>query len=258
MEYGDLLDEMFELYKKKFLLFTGICAVVFLPVYLLAFGLGGMFGASVVGVLLLPLNFVVTAAMTWAVSQSYLGKDATIAGSYKAIKPKILAFIGTMIVASIIIGFGCLLLIIPGIIFYFWYAFLSQVYVVEGKTWSEARNRSKQLAAGQWGRIFVLGFLAGLLAWIVTMIITWPASFLMGAANASNPGAMVGASGASVVYGVLQAVATSLVTPIQVIVFVLLYYDIRIRKEGFDIEMLAQSMGESLTSDSTQPDPTSV
>ena len=240
-----LLDEMFDLYRKNFLLFAGIAGVVYLPVYVIIYSsLAGVYAGGIAGVLMIPLSFTATAAATWAVSQTYIGKPTTILGAYQAIIRRILPFAGTMIVASLIISAGFLLLVIPGIIFSFWYAFISEVFIIEGKASSEARRRSRQLAAGQWGRIFSLGLIAGLLTVIVNAILTSPVQALTIAGQGEPTGAL---------YGLASGLASTLTMPIQIIAFVLLYYDVRVRKEGFDIEMLAQSMGESVAQPGPNP-----
>jgi hypothetical protein len=42
---------------------------------------------------------------------------------------------------------------------------------------------------------------------------------------------------------IVQALGLTLIVPIFPIVIVLVYYDTRIRKEGFDIELMAQQVG---------------
>ena len=56
------------------------------------------------------------------------------------------------------------------------------------------------------------------------------------------PGAALDPSNAFVFDQVASAIAAVFVGPITYIGVTLLYYDMRIRKEGFDIEMLAQSL----------------
>lgn len=236
MSYGDIFDELFDLYKKHFALFFGISAVVFIPVYVLAYALGGVSAYAVSMVAGGLLNYLVIAATTYAVSQCYLGNTTTIAESYKAVGRKIVPFLITMIGVGIIIGAGLLLLVIPGLIFAFWYAFISEVYILEDKTGREARDRSKELAAGNWDRIFVLGLLSFILMAIVSAVFELPLGLI--------PSAGMMAGGISgLAEGILTGLAATLTTPIQVMAFVLLYYDIRVRKEGFDIRMLASNMG---------------
>lgn len=241
MGYVDLLDETFDLYRRNFLLFFGIAAVVLIPMSLVTYALGE-FAAVVSVILLIPLHYVVIAAATWAVSQCYLGKKATIASSYQAIARRAISFLLTMLLASIMIGFGFLLLIIPGVIFCFWYAFISEVFIVEGKSYSGARNRSKELAAGHWGRIFVVGCITILITTIVQYVFTLPLAFVLGFGIGGDLG-IGGMTGA--LYGLVEGLASALSTPILVIAFVLLYYDIRVRKEGFDLQLLAENLGET-------------
>ncbi|MHB0913118.1 MAG: hypothetical protein ACYC2Y_06695 [Armatimonadota bacterium] len=242
MDYGGILDEMFALYKKNFLLFMGIVGLGVIPMQLIGQMAQRHYWLFIPYVLLLvPLNYLMTAAGTWAVSQKYLGREATIAGAYDAVRRRAWAFIGTMFVTSLIIGCGTLLCIVPGIIFGFWYAFVSQVFVLEGKDWGDARARSRELAEGQWGRIFVLGLLASLIVGVITYILVIPFQFLL--MGGLQPTALPGTPQLFGM-GLASGIGSALAMPIQVITFVLLYYDIRIRKEGFDIEMLAESLGE--------------
>jgi hypothetical protein len=44
-----------------------------------------------------------------------------------------------------------------------------------------------------------------------------------------------------------------LATPIGASAFILLYYDLRIRKEGFDLEMLARSMSSDTETGGVAP-----
>jgi len=242
LSYGDLFDETFELYKSKFLVLAGIAGVVYLPLYVIAYGLGGPIGQGLAAVLSLPLTYLVMAATTYAVSQLYLGNETTIADSYKSIRPRAVPFFGTMMLAGIFIFGGMLACIVPGVMLAFRYSFISQVFIIEGLSSTPARHRSAQLAEGQYGRIFVVGLLASLLVWIGSAIITIPAqmialAFGRTAYGFSTPGYFV--------MGVSQGLAQALITPIEVIALVLLYFDVRVRKEGFDVELLASSLASS-------------
>ncbi len=146
-----------------------------------------------------------------------------------------------MIMAYLLVVAGMLLLIIPAIIFAFWVAFTSEVVVLEAKSGSGAISRSRELAGGQWLRIFVVGLLTALLVLIAQTIITIPVELIgpLGNELASQAGGFPG-----FVYGFAGGIAQCIATPIQIIAFVLLYYDVRVRKEGFDLEMLAANLGE--------------
>ncbi|MCE5315537.1 MAG: glycerophosphoryl diester phosphodiesterase membrane domain-containing protein [Armatimonadota bacterium] len=240
LSYGDLFDELFDLYKKHFVLFVGISAVVEVPIYAILYAIGGKGASVAVSVLSGVIAYVVMAATTWAVSQCYLGNETSIADSYKAIGHRLVPFFVTMIVVGLCIFAGFLLLVIPGIILAFRFAFVSEVFILEGKTLKDAMGRSAQLTKDNYGRIFVIGLLATILAIVVSMILTIPTQLLAAifAGNAQTVGGPVG-----LIYGVMAGIASALTTPLQVMAFVLLYYDVRVRKEGFDIQMLASNLG---------------
>jgi hypothetical protein len=50
-----------------------------------------------------------------------------------------------------------------------------------------------------------------------------------------------------VISQVLNGLVSILMTPMSAIAVTLLYYDFRIRKEGFDLEMLSRSIGQRYT-----------
>ena len=54
-----------------------------------------------------------------------------------------------------------------------------------------------------------------------------------------------GSAAHTMVTGLFEIAGTILATPISAVAFILLYYDLRIRKEGFDLEMLSQTLGGS-------------
>jgi hypothetical protein len=72
---------------------------------------------------------------------------------------------------------------------------------------------------------------------IVNHIFRFGGGLLAGAVPGSN------ATAAVVIPQVFAIAAEVLVMPIGAASSILLYYDLRIRKEGFDLEMLAQSLG---------------
>jgi len=241
LSFAGLLDEMFDVYKGNVLLFMGIAALIHLPFNLAAYAFGGEFVFYVLMFLSFPITFITLAASTSAVSQIYLGSKVTILGAYKSVIRRAWPFIGTMLVTSMIIGCGFMLLIIPGIYLAVWYAFVSVVFIIEGLAWGNARKRSKELAAGEYNRIIILA----ILAWILSLIVTSGLTSLVGILAGGNEGAISGGLGGAL-YGLASGLAEVLTQPFMVIAFVLLYYDIRVRKEGFDIQMLGKNLADSL------------
>lgn len=234
LSYGDIFDELFDLYKKNFLVFAGISAVVYLPIYVLSYALAGKSADIIAGLLVLPAQYVAMAATTWAVSQTYLGGSVTIGEAYKAVWRRSFALFATLLVAGVWVELGFMACVVPGVILLFRYAFISQVFVLEGQSGKDARVRSTFLADGNVNRIFVIYLVSTILTFIIIGVLTFP--FEMGMSSTLGAGGLL--------YGIAQGIAMTLTAPISILAFVLLYYDVRVRKEGFDIQMLAANMGQ--------------
>jgi len=124
--------------------------------------------------------------------------------------------------------------------------------ILEGKRYFGALGRAWALSAGYSWRI--LGIM--LVTWIVVGLI---ALIAMGAASpVILPALRAGnTAAAGALIGVVAAIVEVLLAPVASIVLILLYYDLRIRKEGFDLQMLARDLaaasGQPLTEQSSQP-----
>jgi len=57
----------------------------------------------------------------------------------------------------------------------------------------------------------------------------------------------LGTGNSAYVSSILNSAVTILLSPVSAIAVTLLYYDFRIRKEGFDLEMLSRSVGGPAT-----------
>jgi hypothetical protein len=118
-------------------------------------------------------------------------------------------------------------------------AFVSQVFILENLGYMDAIRRSWALAKGDLGRVIVVVLLSSILLSVIQQIPTIPLQII----NAMDKTPRTDLQVLQVVIGMLAQI---LVLPVQAILMVLLYYDIRVRKEGFDIQMLAQSIGATL------------
>jgi len=231
----EIVDQSFRLYRSSFLVFFGIAAVVYVPA-------GALQAIPAVGSLItfifLPLYLIANSAMTKAVSDRYLGEQVSIGAAYSEIGKRFWPLVGTMIVAYLFMLSGIILLGVGLIVFSFWIAFVAQAFVIEDKRYLQAVWRSRFLIGkGVWGEVIVLGIVVGVLTSIIEAAVGaafgTPLLFMGGAQNtAVSPFALL-------VFGLAQA----LVLPIGQAATVLLYYDSRMRKEGFDLEMLAKEMG---------------
>lgn len=248
--YRDLFDETFDLLKRNFAVLFGIVAVGVVPLYLLSEQLALLAGpgAVVTGIeslVLILAGFLASAALTTAIADSYLGKPISIAGAYRAIFGHFVPFAVTMLLATAIAMLGLLGCGIGLVYTLLSVMFVTPVYIVEDTRYMEAVRRSWSLASGQRLRIFVLTLLAGLVAGVAQLIVAgiWGAASVALGLDLEHP-TRVTAVGNGLTYGIVATLGSVL----QAIPLILLYFDVRVRREGFDIELLAQSLGESTPS----------
>jgi hypothetical protein len=128
---------------------------------------------------------------------------------------------------------GFVLLIIPLFLVFVRLSFVTQVVVIENVRGRKALGRSWRLAKGHFWKIFGTLILAGILSWVVASILQFP--LLLAAAPLGSAGWPLRALG-----GIFGGVITR---PFAALVGVLLYFDMRVRKEGLDIALMARELG---------------
>jgi len=211
----------------------------------------------ITAVVVLPLG---EAATTRAVSDRYLDRKTSMQAAYRAA----LGRLGSLIMMSLILGgayiayvlaVGLLILLfaaigtgtagvaiailagialIPVLIMVLVRTVIAApAIVLERVSGWRGLKRSWHLVGGRFwptfGRIALLGLISGIISSVVTAIFELPGSAL-------DP------SNTFIFSQVASGIAAVFVGPITYIGVTLLYYDARIRKEGFDIEMLASSL----------------
>jgi hypothetical protein len=112
-----------------------------------------------------------------------------------------------------------------------WLAVSVSVAVVEGRRWPQTLTRSWSLVDGHWGHVAATLFQALLATALVGSFLT--------AFTAELTGLLVG--DAWLVRTLLQAAVVSLVVPYLLVVWVLLYLDLRARKEHLNPDTLTAS-----------------
>jgi hypothetical protein len=261
MSLGEVLDRTFTLYRERFLLFAGIAALPQLLLLLFRFGvlavtrvsagsaatapsaglIGGAVAGGLLGALLMLFTFAVAQAATiWAVSELYLGRETTIRDAYLQSKGQMWVVIGISIMVGLATIVGLLLLIIPGIILACRLAISVPVAIVEQESPVASMERSMDLTRGYFWQMFLLLFLVAVLTYIVTFLLQLPVvAFTVTAAMAKQAPAL----GAAVFSHLAEFVSSVLVGPIGTISASLMYYNLRVKKEGFDIQHLFSSLG---------------
>lgn len=175
---------------------------------------------------------LVTGATVRVVSEAYLGRTPRLTDALDFARHKFGAIVSTSFLGGLLILLGLLALIVPGIILACGYSVASQVAALESSpSAEESLRRSRHLTNGYKGKALVL--------WVVSICVLL--AIYVGAGVLS---AVIAASGAQDWAATLVAACLSLLFyPLISCVLTLFYYDLRVRKEGFDLEMLGQQLG---------------
>jgi hypothetical protein len=181
--------------------------------------------AALAGIL---IYLVLTGAITRAVAAEVAGEDPSVEQSYRFGFHRL----GSVLLVSVLVGLatigGLILFVIPGIWIGVRLAVSVEALVVEGRRGTQAMGRSWELVGGHWWHAFGALVVAGLLTGIVNAVITAPFN---------NTGWFVQA--------IAAAVATVITLPYGVLVGVLLYLDLRARKENLTLERLRTDLQTS-------------
>lgn len=261
MTLGQVLDTTFSLYKRNFWLFVGITSIPFLAVLILQVGAAALqlgrpspqpaspalaSGAIVGGIVFLLAYFLLAgaaqAATIFAVSDLYLGRAATVRGSFRKVGGKAFRVILVLLLVGLTVGVGFLLLIIPGIILFCRTAVAVPASMLEDTKAVGSIERSMQLTKGFAMQIFLIFLLVWVLSYIALLIFQVPFAYLQGATAQARQ---------TLVFGMLALqhlssfLSNVLVGPIGTIAFSLMYYNLRVRKEAFDIQHLMNSLPAS-------------
>jgi len=247
---SELLDRTFHLYRNHFVVFVGITAIP--QLFVLALQLGGavmvierqFIGFGLLAVVAAIASYIAIeiaqAATVMAVSNFHLEKPVSIGSAYSLAKGSMGRVIGITFVVGLAIGVATLFLVIPGIYVALMWALVIPVTVLEGGGLNASTARSKVLTKGSRGRIFVIYLLVFVLAIVISVIIEMPLGMVGLVLMRGNPQGGIAARQAMQAVG--NFISTSLVGSLATIALTLIYYDQRVRKEGFDLQLMMSNL----------------
>jgi uncharacterized membrane protein len=247
LSVGEILDTSFTLYRRHFgALATVSLVCTGLPLVLRLFveAAGGLFAHLTLALVyflgLVVLSLVATGATVFIVSESYLGRPLTAREALMRATP----YMGRILIASllmaVVIGLGFLLIVFPGVILAVGLAVAIPAVVLEsGQSASGALSRSWELTRGSRWRIFGLGITLFVLLYIPVVAIGGVMAMLIPSGATAGFGAT---STATIVALAIGGVVQLFIYPLFYCVLTVTYYDLRVRKEGFDLELLASSL----------------
>lgn len=191
-------------------------------------------GLLIGAILTMLATFVATGALYRAVAQTYVGvavdwKESLIFGAKRFHR---LMWLTLLYVVAIMLGLVAL--VVPGIWVMAAFSCAIPILMAEGIGGSKALRRSAALVKGRWWVVFGVMILSYLLATIVAGAIV---AVVIGFADSMSP---IGYTALDIG---LSTLATAVTTPFTVAASTVMYFDLRVRKEGFDLELLAREAG---------------
>ncbi len=235
---GEILDGALVLLRRNFGLLLGVVLVcqglpTLMDVYIdLSGGIAANPGLGLLDRLLtLVAGVLVTGATVRVVSEAYLGQTPELGEAIRFAGGRFGTILGANIMSGFLTVLATLALIIPGIIVACGYSVTSPAAALESGTSSEALRHSWELTKGsRWKALGLWAVTVGLI------MITYLGAGVVGGLL----GKMIGQLDAML--AVLSGAVSLLIYPVISCVFTLFYYDLRVRKEGFDIEMLSSQV----------------
>ena len=253
LSLGEILDRTFTLYRRNFVLFFGIAAIP--QIFVLAIQLGILllgpaqkpgtsspfsFSTSTIVIALITFIAVIVAALfahgasIYAVSEIYLGRRISIGEALGKVRSNIGFLVGVMLLNGLVIVLCLILLILPGIYMACRLITCIPCALIEEKGPRDSLSRSFSLTKGFAGRGFMIYLVYFVIALIVGMLFSATFSALILTATGNLTMVLIWASIAQVG----STFATAITMPVFLISSTIFYYDLRVRKEAFDIQFM--------------------
>jgi hypothetical protein len=263
LDIGDVLDETFRMYRKQFVPLITVMAIVVVPASLLSLVVTLATGFSapmiertieqrgdlttvIVGVILLVmaglatglLHIAAVGAATLITSGAVLGQPIGVGEAFH----QAFGRFGSLMLAGLATGvpLGLLAVTCIGIPFAFFiglgWSVTFPTIMLEGRGAIEAMGRSWSLVRGERWRLLVCWVLIFLIYYLLVSIPSGFFAFLAGfaaVASGTNTGVMALVQAGNVLFSAIGQVFFGSVLYITATV---LYYDLRVRKEAFDLE----------------------
>lgn len=195
----------------------------------------------------LIVTTLATAVCFKIVIDVYLGRKPDWRESLRFSTQRLRSLFWVVILTYLVAGLAFIPLIAPGIWLLVSWIAATPVLLAEGVRGRSALGRSFALVRGRWWPTFGTYFIGAIAVGMVTGLMTTLlfAVLFSGIADGGLPGFLI-----SAVVGTVSGVIT---TPFMAALVAVIYFDLRVRKEGFDLELLAAGVGVTPPDDATAP-----
>jgi hypothetical protein len=194
-------------------------------------------GAAVTFLIGAIVTLVLTAATVKAVSDAYLGSTPSVRDSLRFAARRIGSLFWLYLVLAIGLTVAFICLFVPAIWLYVAWSVATPVLLIEGLGGTAALRRSFRLVRGRWWPVAFTLVVARFLVSFVSGVVL--ALFLIVPHAIDRPSILLAVIGSTIA----GAVAVAVVQPLEAAIITVLYFDLRVRKDGFDVALLAAGLG---------------
>jgi predicted secreted protein len=239
MTVGEIVSTAVRIYWTRFGVLLRLVAIFILPVevvYAIVVNESSTSRTNVLSELLVvATGQLATAACLKAVSDEFLGHRSSWRTAMDFVWHRSAQVLVLAVIEVVLVGAGLLFFIVPGIYLLVALLLATPALLLENLQPLNALQRSRALTQGMWFRTAGCYLLASLFVFFVALIPTLLFIHVTGSGTTTSGSDLVAADIASVVTSLLT-------TPFMATVVVLIYYDLRVRKEGLSIDELARSV----------------
>jgi Membrane domain of glycerophosphoryl diester phosphodiesterase len=190
-------------------------------------------------------------ATVTAVSELYMGRNITIADSFRRVKSELGNLFGVAFLNGLATGAAFILLIIPGVYLMCRLIVCIPAALIENLGPRTSLERSFELTKDNAGRGFLIILLYFALAFAASALFAVPFQLMIVVTAAKNNPEMLRFWMALSQVG--TTIANVLISPVITIASAILYYDLRVRKEAFDLQIMMNPLGSVSPATSTLP-----
>lgn len=232
---SEIVDAAFALYRRHALQYIVVAAIATAPSLVLSLTLVSTPPTSIAemwrylpGVLTGLLSYsLVGAVISRMGSDVYLGQEPDIGATVLTVLSRVPLILGGMLMTSIVIFVASMFFLVPGVFAFIFLFATVPIIVLEKKGVFASMSRSARLTKGRKGHVF------GTLALLFGIYIIFNIGFTIATTALGN----------TMVQMIVSSVYSVVASPLINLGVMVLYYDLRIRSEGFDLEHMAQSLG---------------
>lgn len=264
MTFGDVLDGAFRLLKANLATIVLISAAFFVPLELLSaffsrdvlgghsildffndpslldqeasagtstLSLVGTYVTYLLGLVFTPL---VGGAVTKVVAASYLGETLPPGEAFGAIGRRLWALLGAAICVHLLELVGLVACLVGALVPMTFYVCTTPALIVEGLGPIKAMGRSAALVRPRFWPVLGIVVVSTVLSLALTYVLRTPFTVAAG---------LIGLHWGFILIALGSILPVLVVSPFVAIVATLVYFDGRIRQEGFDLQMIARDLG---------------